>query len=121
MQAPRPAALHWSRVEPGQAFTLTLEYDSEIYEGALEREVRLRRNAETGFSESDDPLWRFTASKFTDSEHHAASSARAHYPPPPKKQQKKQRTDGPMLNFFARGMHTGGEFSNRPKPVYCSQ
>ena len=42
MQAPRPAALHWSRVEPGQAFTLTLEYDSEIYEGALEREVRLR-------------------------------------------------------------------------------
>ena len=24
----------------GQAFTLTLEYDSEIYEGALEREVR---------------------------------------------------------------------------------
>ena len=39
MQAPRPAALHWSRVEPGQAFTLTLEYDSEIYEGALEREV----------------------------------------------------------------------------------
>ena len=62
MQAPRPAALHWSRVEPGQAFTLTLEYDSEIYEGALEREVRLRRNAETGFSESDDPLWRFTAS-----------------------------------------------------------
>ena len=56
MQAPRPAALHWSRVEPGQAFTLTLEYDSEIYEGALEREVRLRRNAETGFSESDDLL-----------------------------------------------------------------
>ena len=37
MQAPRPAALHWSRVEPGQAFTLTLEYDSEIYEGALKK------------------------------------------------------------------------------------
>ena len=59
--APLSADSHWSHVEPGQAFTFTLQYDSEIYTEPTTRVVRMRRNAETGFSFSEEPEWSYTA------------------------------------------------------------
>ena len=38
--APLSADSHWSHAEPGQAFTFTLEYDSEIYTEPTTRVVR---------------------------------------------------------------------------------
>jgi len=48
---------HWSSVEPGQEFTTVLEYDPKIYKPATV-EVKLRRDAETGCTESAVSLLR---------------------------------------------------------------
>ena len=72
--APLSADSHWSHAEPGQAFTFTLEYDSKIYTEPTTRVVRMRRNAETGFSFSEEPEWSYTATKASDSFYHVGIS-----------------------------------------------
>ena len=98
--APLSADSHWSHAEPGQAFTFTLEYDSKIYTEPTTRVVRMRRNAETGFSFSEEPEWSYTAGKYSDNYYHVEKSARRQFEPDKKKQPKKQRTGG-LHTFFA--------------------
>ena len=50
------AGAHWSGVLLGESFTIELQYDAATYEKSIV-EVKLRRSAVTGLTESDEPTW----------------------------------------------------------------
>ena len=49
---------HWSGVAKGELFIIILEFDPNVYE-QQNVQVRLRRNAETGLTESAEHQWRW--------------------------------------------------------------
>ena len=50
---PTSAKKHWSAVEPGQEFSIELEYDDTVYT-AKTVSIKLRRHPETGVRRPDE-------------------------------------------------------------------
>jgi hypothetical protein len=70
-QPPQPASKHWSGVAAGETFLLTLNFDESKYTKPSVQ-VKMRRNATTGFTESAEEAWSWSvASKFGEGEEKA--------------------------------------------------
>ena len=66
-----------SGVAKGESFSLTLDFDPSMYE-VSEVQVKLRRNATTGLTESAEPQWRWAVqSPFGEGRKKVITSAKA--------------------------------------------